>query len=439
MNKVESTKINKHKIRRILVAMFGVFVGICVASVMFGIYDPSQNSLKAMCSVCMDVICIIILLIFISSFVLDDYGLNRATRLFAVLLIATIWAVFLDFLNWAFDGSLEFGHLTFWFTVGSLCMGSVIACVFSIYLSCYMGETHKFEKMRTRAVICSIANVISFILTFVLAITGTAFQFVDGHYETGVLYDAVTVLPILTVLYLIGFLIRHIKTIGARDVFAASGYILLMIAGALIEAAYSIGTTYVGVAIADIFIFVTLQNELIVQEKQNVQKWMKKSNTDELTGFYNRHAYEADLEKIKNGELSDDFVYVSVDVNSLKLVNDSFGHYAGDELLAGAAECLKKCFGQYGKLYRIGGDEFIAMIFVNEEQLNELQTEIEEVTNKWSGNLVQSLAVSCGYAARKELKDKSIDEMAVLADQRMYEAKNAYYRRMGIERRKNNI
>lgn len=433
---MQNIKLSGHTIRRIIIALFCIFVGTCISYVMFNVYDPNRNSLGALSSVCMDVICMIILFILIASFAFGKYEANRTTRLFAVLLVATMWAMFLDFLNWAFDGSLEFGHLTYWFTLGSLCMGSVLACIFSLYLYSYMETTHRLSKMRKRAMVCAMLNIVSFVMTFVLAITGTAFTFVDGHYEVGALYDVVTVIPILAMLYLTGFIIRNVKKIGVHDVFAVAGYIFFMIAGALIEAAYRIGTTYVAVAIADIFIFVMLQNEVIAMEKRNVQKWMKMSNTDELTGFYNRHAYEADIKILENGTLSDDFVYVSVDVNSLKNVNDSFGHNAGDELLIGAAECIEKCFGEYGKLYRIGGDEFIALIFVDAKKLTEIQKNIESVTGEWDGEVVHGLTISCGYVSRIEDKTMPVREMAVLADQRMYEAKNEYYRRTGIERRK---
>ncbi|MDO5154541.1 MAG: diguanylate cyclase [Eubacteriales bacterium] len=433
---METTKWNKHSINRVFIAVFCGLIGICVAIVMFRVYEPNQNALGALASVCMDVICMIILVILIGSFAFGNYGSNRTTKWFAGLLLASIWAMFLDFLNWAFDGSLELGHLTYYFTVGSLCMGPILACIFSMYLYSYMEETHSLEKMRKSAIVCAIMNMISFGLSLTLAVTGTAFRFVDGHYETGALYDACTVIPILTLLYMTGFAICHVKKIGAHDVFAVAGYIFFMVAGALVESAYNIGTTYVAVAIADIFIFVMLQNEIIAQEKRNVQEWMKKSNTDELTGFYNRHAYEADLKTLESGTVADNFVYVSMDVNSLKMVNDSLGHNAGDELLVGAAECLKKSFGSYGKLYRIGGDEFIALIFADEEQLQTIQKNAEEIIGKWSGNLVQSLTISSGFVTRNEAKKMTVRQMAIIADQRMYEAKDEYYRSTGIERRR---
>lgn len=436
MEKSKDTKLNINKIYKAAVALFGILIGACVAFVMFYLYVPNMNAIGALSSVCMDIICIIILLILIGSFSFGHYISNRTTKIFAGLLLATIWAMFLDFLNWAFDGSLEMGHLTYWFTLGSLCMGAILACIFSFYLYSYMLDTHGLLAMRTSTKICMILNVVSFVLTFILAITGTAFEFVDGHYEVGALYDVVTVIPILTLLYLTGFVVCYVKKVGIHDVFAVAGYIVFMVVGALIESSYRIGTTYVAVAIADIFIFVMLQNEIIAQEKRKVQKWMLKSNTDVLTGFLNRQAYEDDLAILEKRPIKDNFVFVSVDVNSLKATNDSLGHMAGDEMLVGAADCLKKCFGSYGKLYRIGGDEFIALLYIDEERLNKLKNEIEDFTSKWAGELVESLTISCGYVSRTESKDMTIKEMANLADKRMYEAKDEYYRRTGIDRRK---
>ena len=264
-------KLGKRKIVRIAVTIYSVFIAVIVALVMFKVYDPGRNSIEAVSSVCMDVICLIIIFILLGSISFGKYGSNMPTILFGGLLVATIWALFTDFLNWAYDGLLELEDLTFWFTVGSLCMGSVLAFILSLYLYSYMLDTYNLKAMRIRARVCAILNVISFVLTFALALSGTAFVFVDGHYEVGALYDVITVLPILTLLYLTGYIIKNVKTIGIHDVLAVAGYNLFMIAGALVEAGNGIGTTYVAVSIADVYIFVMLQNEVIAKTKQNVR------------------------------------------------------------------------------------------------------------------------------------------------------------------------
>ena len=177
-----------------------------------------------------------------------------------------------------------------------------------------------------------------------------------------------------------------------------------------------------------------LQNEIIQLEKLNAEKWRKRSNTDELTGLLNRYAFEAEIERLENG-VGDDFVYVSADVNGLKTVNDSMGHSAGDELLIGATECFVKCFGDYGKLYRIGGDEFTAFLYVTDEEFESIKSNLFATVSSWHGKQVDSLTVSCGYVKKKEAGDMTVRQMVVLADKRMYEEKSNYYKVTGIERR----
>lgn len=168
----------------------------------------------------------------------------------------------------------------------------------------------------------------------------------------------------------------------------------------------------------------------IDEEKRQRNMLIHKSRTDELTRFYNRRAYEEDIEKYKNGFIEENFVYICFDVNSLKKANDTLGHAAGDELIIGAGECMKKAFGKFGKLYRTGGDEFIFIGTIEEEQMKKTLYSFEEITENWSGSLVHSLSVSYGVVTKKGSPDLSIDEIALIADQRMYLSKREYYQKM---------
>jgi diguanylate cyclase (GGDEF)-like protein len=172
----------------------------------------------------------------------------------------------------------------------------------------------------------------------------------------------------------------------------------------------------------------------VIYVTQNIDKMKKKeeelihiSNVDELTGLYNRHAYEEDIAGYDDTVPEENFVFVSFDVNGLKRVNDTKGHIAGDELLTGAADCMKSCFGSHGKIYRVGGDEFAAIISVNESQLENIKKDFQNIISKWSGKLAGSLSISCGYVTATEAGSVSVREMAELADKRMYEEKTKYY------------
>ena len=128
-------------------------------------------------------------------------------------------------------------------------------------------------------------------------------------------------------------------------------------------------------------------------------------------------------------------MYASIDVNGLKVVNDEIGHAAGDELIKGAADCMRAVFGSYGKVYRTGGDEFVSIFYASEDQLKAIAEDLEAATIKWTGEMVSSLALSVGYVARQEFKEETILDIAKLADKRMYQAKSAYYAKKGVDRR----
>jgi diguanylate cyclase (GGDEF)-like protein len=175
----------------------------------------------------------------------------------------------------------------------------------------------------------------------------------------------------------------------------------------------------------------------MVRSNDEKEEMFYKANADQLTGLYNRRAYEDYITECNDTPPEDNFVFVSMDVNGLKPVNDNLGHAAGDELLTGAAGCMKHCMGQYGNIYRTGGDEFIAIIFANDRQLHDIKRNFKAATTRWSGKHVKTLSVSCGFVAKRELVGKvSIHEMADIADKRMYEAKERFYKKHpGYERR----
>lgn len=180
---------------------------------------------------------------------------------------------------------------------------------------------------------------------------------------------------------------------------------------------------------------VMLTTQVIDKEKNEHIDLALKSYTDELTGLYNRRSFETDLEKLKNSENDANLLVVSIDVNGLKVINDTLGHQAGDELLIGAASCMKKSFGAYGRVYRTGGDEFCALLYANKRQADIIIRDIEETTSEWKSEVVGELSVSCGFVRRKENPKASIDDLLIMADQRMYEAKEAHYRKAGVDRR----
>ena len=160
------------------------------------------------------------------------------------------------------------------------------------------------------------------------------------------------------------------------------------------------------------------------------------SFVDQSTQLLNRRAFEEKKADLSLSQPGENFTFVTADLNGLKRVNDTLGHAAGDELIRGAAECLQACFGKYGDIYRIGGDEFAAMLVLTEEQLKEAMARLDAATQAWRGQAINGFTISCGCATSHEFPSENIAGLGRVSDERMYAAKVAYYKRTGIDRRR---
>ena len=186
---------------------------------------------------------------------------------------------------------------------------------------------------------------------------------------------------------------------------------------------YSVGT-FIGCIIVHIFVVAQERNERLVVEAE----------VDSLTGVYNRNAYEQNYRQMKDSPIPDNMIFFSIDINGLKEVNDTLGHNAGDELIKGASECILKAFAGSGKVYRVGGDEFIVQLFSDVEGAVFKERILEE-TEQWSGKLVEELFLSVGFAEQRRNPYADLTEMKNAADKMMYRDKENYYKTRGVDRR----
>lgn len=196
------------------------------------------------------------------------------------------------------------------------------------------------------------------------------------------------------------------------------------------------------VAILIVGIYLTLASCLLVlmlsrvlKEKYEKEKYMYTSNTDELTKCFNRRAYDSDMEKL---DLNTKWAYISLDLNGLKKANDTLGHSAGDELICAAANCMKFAFASYGKIYRIGGDEFVVLIQESVSNIDSILQVFDATISDWHGKYSDSISISYGVVQSCEQSFDSIYEISKLADERMYKSKSEYYNISDNDRRSYN-
>lgn len=197
------------------------------------------------------------------------------------------------------------------------------------------------------------------------------------------------------------------------------------------------------VAILIVGIYLTLASCLLVlmlsrvlKEKYEKEKYIYTSNTDELTKCYNRRAYDSDMENL---DLNTEWIYISLDLNGLKKANDTLGHSAGDELICAASNCMKFAFASYGKIYRIGGDEFVVLIQESVSNIDSILQVFDTTIHDWHGKYSNSISVSYGVVKSTEQDFDSIYSVSKLADERMYKSKSEFYNMSGNDRRSYNV
>lgn len=137
-------------------------------------------------------------------------------------------------------------------------------------------------------------------------------------------------------------------------------------------------------------------------------------NIDPLTHLLNRQCYESRISRLREPVLIFYF-----DVDDFKLVNDTYGHSFGDLTLATAGECIQSVFGKAGECYRIGGDEFCAILSYDKFQPEDLLKEFLHSTETVRQKNRRFPYVSAGYAHFRPGEDQ-IADVVKTADTFMY-------------------
>lgn len=150
--------------------------------------------------------------------------------------------------------------------------------------------------------------------------------------------------------------------------------------------------------------------------------YIQSYKTDTLTGALKRRCLFTDCEKWH----AHSYVIVSIDLNGLKEVNDKFGHKAGDEAICTLVETLTEVAGKDYRIYRNGGDEFIAV----GRQRNEMQARTFIEKCRVALGRTKFMA-SFGYAVHHPYD--VLDDVLVKADVKMYKDKSRYHKNLRSE------
>jgi diguanylate cyclase (GGDEF)-like protein/PAS domain S-box-containing protein len=143
---------------------------------------------------------------------------------------------------------------------------------------------------------------------------------------------------------------------------------------------------------------------------------------DQLTGLYNRLYFDEEMARLERGRIFPISVIMG-DLDDLKIINDTYGHAQGDEVIKAAAQILRSSFRAEDVVARIGGDEFAALLpGANAEATQHVIARIQEkIRNHPMINHKVALYISLGSATAE--KGTLLGDALRMADEQMYQHK----------------
>ena len=162
----------------------------------------------------------------------------------------------------------------------------------------------------------------------------------------------------------------------------------------------------------------------LISINENRKNFKRLAVTDALTGIYNRHGFDEQVEQYMRQNPQKHCVVAMLDIDDFKLVNDVYGHAAGDGALQKLAESMKQYFSKDVILGRNGGDEF--SIFMPDCTVEEVKPFLKKFTGEtkkfYCKGEEHTFTISLGFAEYPVLADDR-SQLMRCADMALYEVK----------------
>lgn len=162
------------------------------------------------------------------------------------------------------------------------------------------------------------------------------------------------------------------------------------------------------------------------------RKLRKQSRIDDLSGIYNRkYLYEKltqtekQILRVKNPTQKDTFSLIALDIDHFKVINDTYGHLDGDNVIRQISDLLRKLCRKGDYVFRVGGDEYVLLLPKTDLSMARDAAEIIRISIMKSELVLQGqpfqTTASIGVACYDE--ENNISKLIHSADMRLYKSK----------------
>ena len=192
----------------------------------------------------------------------------------------------------------------------------------------------------------------------------------------------------------------------------------------------NINSGYLSICVTAVLLYIFIQNMFrhVMMETINIEKDI--SSHDPLTKVMSRISYDNKIKefdkKLRDEPETVKFAICECDLNNLKMINDTFGHDAGDKYIINCCKLICDIF-KHSPVYRIGGDEFVAILQSDDyDNLDLIKRSlmdicVDEITK--AVPLSQKKSFAAGFAVFNSSSDHTFGDVMKRADIEMYENK----------------
>ena len=354
---------------------------------------------------------VIINIVLILYFRLQNSGLNYSQKLFSKVLITITFSCALEAITLL---SGEYGNsaqipLHYLSNVLFFMAMPLPGCLGIMYMDFKIFGNE--EQNKRRLFIYLIPTYISVAFTIINFFWADVLFYIDesNQYHRGFGVYAIEFFILLFLIMVLIYFFRFKQRIIGRLMQAIIIFSFIPVLGSLAQS-FAIGATFSQPShtLAALIIFLLL-------EKDEMTK-------DPLTQLYNRNHFESRIQfKLKSDE---PFSVIMIDLNDFKIINDTFGHLEGDKVLNTVSKILVESTGLDDMVCRYGGDEFCLLIEYNENIAEKIISRIDNELKRYSeriGRYKVSASYGCVYVDNPSAI--TIEKLVEEADQNMYDDK----------------
>ncbi len=240
----------------------------------------------------------------------------------------------------------------------------------------------------------------------------------------------------LTLVVIGGVIVCRLHLTRKIDKGLMAGFIIALFISALELLRYNVEKFSIGfsnnkyqstIGLAAMVVVMTLFADLMSKITTNLYReaqakaFEKMAYTDELTGILNRRGIEEPMQDLRRSKSG--YALISLDMNLLKYMNDTFGHATGDKALVLLAQKLKEAFPEPCSVARSGGDEFTVVVPEGNRLWVHRQEQIFLNSLKEYNARSEDVTLSVAYGIAYSDEASSPEDVFVLADMRMYDMK----------------